>query len=420
MAEATDKEADQGAESSGAQDLVLKVLGAIGTGIGILGFVTFFGGAIIWVRADKAGLPATEAVAVIPRSVLVTTGVTFLFPAFLVAVGVVAVVFLIHLTFYGFEQRDQKETRERVRKFRTAAAQVGRAASAAEGAWKAADAVLNSKADDLATAHQRHAAGTEITELEKGVEDQRVEVARLRAAGEGAASAAGSAKANAENLTEESEVKLRRGPLQWWLELGVAAVALLFIVPWQNGAILHPGDGWNLAILILVAVSGTALTLLAYFSTGKFVWFGVAAVIAVGVYLAAGTYLSTKRNAKMQPVAALRSGHSPVVGTFIADTSESLYVGTLRENNGAPPRLMVIPRSQVTEIAIGPLLNEGEARIRATDMALDECSQQVEETQPEKQSQPNEGASVSKTEVARVTKPACSEAQITELESIDP
>jgi hypothetical protein len=31
--------------------VILQVLGAVATGIGILGFVTFFGGALLWVRA---------------------------------------------------------------------------------------------------------------------------------------------------------------------------------------------------------------------------------------------------------------------------------------------------------------------------------------------------------------------------------
>ena len=75
----------------------------------------------------------------------------------------------------------------------------------------------------------------------------------------------------------------------------------------------------------------------------------------MGVYLAAGTYFSTHRNVKMQPVAVLRLGHDPVVGSYIAANSESIYVGTFREAE-TPPRLIVVPRSQVREYVIGPLL----------------------------------------------------------------
>jgi hypothetical protein len=339
---------------------------------------------------------------VIPRSVLVTTGATFLFPAFLVAVGVVAVVFLIDLIFYSVRQSGLKSTRAHAKSFARQAAQIGRSAAAAQQAWKIADAMLNSRKDDLAEAHKRGAPGGEITELENAVEEQRVEAARLQAAAEGATSAASTAKANAEDLTEESEVELKRSTVQWVIELGVALGALLLIVPWQNGAIFHIGNGWELAALILVAASGTALTLLAYVSTEKFVWFGVAAFVAVGVYLAAATYLSTHRNAKMQPVAALRSGRAPVVGAFVADTSENLYVGTFREG-GEPPRLVVIPRSQVTEIAIGPLLNQDAARKRAITMALNECAQEIEEPKTEKE--------------PATLKPACTKDQLAKLGS---
>jgi hypothetical protein len=137
-------------------------------------------------------------------------------------------------------------------------------------------------------------------------------------------------------------------------------------------------------------------------STEKFVWFGVTAFVTVGVYLAAATYLSTHRNAKMQPVAALRSGHAPVVGAFVADTSENLYVGTFREKK-TPPRLVVIPRSQVTEIEIGPLLRQNAARRRAVAMALNECAQKVKQPQTKKQ--------------PAKPKPACTRDQVTKLES---
>ncbi|MEK6328191.1 MAG: hypothetical protein AABM66_11815 [Actinomycetota bacterium] len=72
--------------------VVLQILAAFGTGIGVLGFVVFFGAAILWVRFDKAGLPANEAVAVVPKPVLLTTGASFLVPALLFSLGAIAVL----------------------------------------------------------------------------------------------------------------------------------------------------------------------------------------------------------------------------------------------------------------------------------------------------------------------------------------
>ncbi len=55
-------------------EVLMTVVGAVATGVGVLGWITFVGGSIIWVRAEQASLPATEAVAVTPRPVLLGIG----------------------------------------------------------------------------------------------------------------------------------------------------------------------------------------------------------------------------------------------------------------------------------------------------------------------------------------------------------
>lgn len=59
---------------SSLMGIVLKVLGAIATGIGVAGFVTVVGAAIFWVRFDAIGLPATQAVSVMPKAELLVQG----------------------------------------------------------------------------------------------------------------------------------------------------------------------------------------------------------------------------------------------------------------------------------------------------------------------------------------------------------
>ena len=76
---------------------LMQVLGFIAAGIGVLGFVTFFGAAILWIRFDQAALPANDAVAVVPREVLLTTGASFLVPALLLALGAVLAVVLFRV-----------------------------------------------------------------------------------------------------------------------------------------------------------------------------------------------------------------------------------------------------------------------------------------------------------------------------------
>jgi hypothetical protein len=381
-------------------DLALKVFGVVGTGIGILGFVTFFGGAIIWLRADKAELPATEAVAVIPRSVLVTTGATFLFPAVLIALGIMALVWLIDLVFYLIGLPALQAVREQAKTFGREAAQRGRAAVEDQRAWQRADAALQAHNLELEQAHARKAPGAEIADLQAAGEEQKAEAGRLRETAGDAASAADTARVTAEDLVEQSEVELQRSTRQWWIELGVIVAALLVVVPFCNGAIRSVEIWWEPAVLIVAALSGTATAVLVYRATENVIWFGIVAFLAVGVYLAAATYLSTHRNAKMQPVAALWSGHAPLTGSFVSDTSQSLYVGTFAGRKAAP-RLVVIPRDQVTQVEIGPLLDQDIARVRAIEMALIECRQRIEEPAADKR--------------AAVRKPACRKPQVDAL-----
>ncbi len=70
-------------------DLIVKTLGGIAAGIGILGFVTVAGGVILFERLAGARIPAEHAVAVVPRSELLAIGASQLLPlAFLVGLAV--------------------------------------------------------------------------------------------------------------------------------------------------------------------------------------------------------------------------------------------------------------------------------------------------------------------------------------------
>jgi hypothetical protein len=400
VSEADSSSGDEG--SSSASDLLLKVLGAIGTGLGILGFVTFFGGAILWLRADKAELPATEAVAVIPHGVLVTTGATFLVPAVLIAVAVVVLIFLVYLGFGLRRRKNEKGRRDKAKDLHRRADASGRSAEAAVESAKAARAVLLSLEETLTAAIGKPEAAAAVPRLQEAINDQRVETERLELGAQSLASAAATAKANADNLTESIEYDLERTPVQCRIELIGGALALLLIPTIANGAIFHVGFGLGL-LLLVVAAAGAAIAVFVYSETDKFIWFGIVAFVTVGIYIGLATYISTHRNAKMQPVAALRAGHQPVTGAFIADTSENLYLGSFREA-GKPPRLIVIPRSQVTEFTVGPLLDRSAARQRAIAMALDECDQKEE-------AKDEHGASQEK--------PACTEEQETQLKEAE-
>jgi hypothetical protein len=133
---------------------------------------------------------------------------------------------------------------------------------------------------------------------------------------------------------------------------------------------------WGIT-LAAVLLFGALISVFAYLETERFIWFGVAAFFTVGIYLGLATYVSTARNPKVQPAAALRTGHDPVYGFFVADTGSNLYLGSF-DKTGRPPHLVVIPRTQVTELTVGRLLDPDKARSRAILLALAECTQKVE------------------------------------------
>jgi hypothetical protein len=61
---------------------LVTVAGAAAGGIGLIGFVTFAGGVVLWRRFSEMGLPGDEAVSLMPKSALIATGADFLAPAF--------------------------------------------------------------------------------------------------------------------------------------------------------------------------------------------------------------------------------------------------------------------------------------------------------------------------------------------------
>ncbi len=71
-------------------DLGIKLLGGTAAGVGVLGLVTLVGGAVVEAQLAGAGLPASRAVADLPRADLLVIGARLLAPF----VGVLSVAFL--------------------------------------------------------------------------------------------------------------------------------------------------------------------------------------------------------------------------------------------------------------------------------------------------------------------------------------
>lgn len=91
---------DTGAPKSG-WDRVAPILGAIGTGIGVIGFVTFIGGVTVYARLRAAGFPAAPALGIFPSQDLVVIGAQTLVPEVLSALAAVILLGLVYAGIRG-------------------------------------------------------------------------------------------------------------------------------------------------------------------------------------------------------------------------------------------------------------------------------------------------------------------------------
>jgi hypothetical protein len=83
--------------SGGGKDSpsLVTVAGAVASGLGVLGFVTFAGGVVLWSRFKGMGLPVDHTLGLVPKSELVATGAGFLAPAVLLSLLIVVIAVLI-------------------------------------------------------------------------------------------------------------------------------------------------------------------------------------------------------------------------------------------------------------------------------------------------------------------------------------
>jgi hypothetical protein len=101
--------------SSGAREVGIAVIGALGAGVGVLAIVTVFGGIAEIARFRGLKLPGTEAVARLPRQTLLASGADHLIPAVLAGVLAVALLYITQVRPGESERDDQAETsRERL------------------------------------------------------------------------------------------------------------------------------------------------------------------------------------------------------------------------------------------------------------------------------------------------------------------
>lgn len=368
----------EGKQESTFTSILLPVLTVIGTGIGAIGFVIFFGGFIVWTRFDAAGLPANEAVAQVPRNELVVTGASFLVPALLGALLAAAVVVALWDAVIGNRRRRRE------------------AAARAE--------TIRSESELRRLEAQRQRLAREIEKLRhemkrqgKAAEEAEVnspERARARGRADQAEASAGELEERLEKLegeipkAEDGLAKLIESEPQAKRSTGRERLLQVAIggIPMLTAEAIVIAFGWSgltlgyQGLLVLVVVATISVAIVVISMTDHFAWFTLCVFVGVGITIAVSNYARTQSHTKISPVAAL-TGSAPVTGFYVAETKDALYVGVpeLRGKGGDADfdhdaaTLVRVPKSDVSGLTVGPLMDELPAYRRSLELALALC-----------------------------------------------
>lgn len=366
-------------------DLLLPVLTFVGTGIGVIGFVIFFGGFILWTRFDASGVPANEAVAQVPRGDLIVTGASFLVPAVLAALAAVAVAFVLWDAVVGNRRRHREQVAE-------------------IAAVKASDAAgkLQARADRLVTeaaasqteldqlrqasinappGAERDSARTRLDLVEKDHARKADELARLQ---ETEIPEANEAKTRAKFATANAQDNAPK--------LDRALQILIGGIPMLATQLLIISGGWSelnwgpRLLLLATAAASVAVAVVVVTITRSFAWFAAAVFLGVGVVIAMSTYERTHVETKESPFAAIQKG-APISGFYVAETSDAVYVA---QPERYPTRrlaldhqdvtLIRLPKASLIDFTLGPLMNETRAYQRSLHLTLALCEQAAPRT----------------------------------------
>jgi hypothetical protein len=110
--------------------------------------------------------------------------------------------------------------------------------------------------------------------------------------------------------------------------------------------------------------------------------------LAVGIYWSTLAYAQLESSTEVRPAAAIRNGDT-TRGFFIAETSTQIYLGRKRfdDPRGAIDvnlsRLIVFSKDEVSDLAIGPLMNPEFAFRRAKVLARELCAVRLHDPVPE-------------------------------------
>jgi hypothetical protein len=348
-------------------------LSALGTSVGLIGFVVFFGGAILWTQADAVGLPASEVVALVPRSVLLSTGAHFLVAALLLALLGVGVLWVYDTVLRDRLLRKQEEE-ERVSDAPRFALQ--QRLDKARQREKVAAEALNLAAKAQVGALQAAAGAPDSNVFSSAVEEAQT---RRSPAEEEAAAAEDELKRVEQEhremmpeLQRQAEAtQEKREHREIWTRLTALGIPLLIL---EVVLTTFASIAWyDYVALVALSAATIAVVLVIYAETERFLWFGISAFVAIGLYIGFAMYFRTHDSPRAEPAAALIDGRAPVDGYFIAQTSDRIYFGIPRRGL-VPARLIALRREDVIALAIGRLTPIGRAFDAAQELGISLCA----------------------------------------------
>jgi len=375
---------------------LLPVASAVAAGVGTLGWVTFLGGALLWIGFREAGLAPAEAVAKVPTGVLVATGAEFVAVAAVVVAATVILLYFVDGRMQRWADRGRMQLRKEVRaELGQQKAEEERAAGEKREKWQIVEQKREAVEVDLASRSPRWddpgvaASEEQLSEAradhDQASEKQQTSEQKLR---EKAKQEAEMSSLSGRELTRRFSI----GAL-----VAVAAIGLAWAVDLGHGPL--PIRGW-LWVSVSAVFSGLVGVILYTrpesapnipddgtgddFARGRYRFpvIGLVVFIAVPVTMAVGIYFRAEEAPRVKPLALLQADGSPLVGFFVAETSDRVFAGTFErrtpdviavassaraktgqavqtaavERTDIPPRMLSLPRDQVRNVTIGPPL----------------------------------------------------------------
>ncbi len=376
----TEEEKTPAAGDSPIWNVLLPLLSFVGTGIGVIGFVIFFGGFVVWSRFDAAGVPANEAVARVPRNDLVATGASFLVPALLAALAAVTVAVVAWDALIGNRRRrrvaqaeaNHAQAAAEAEKLEARAARVERKISTLRDEMERKEQAGKGAALD---SEERKQARADYDEAEREYERHDGELVALQ---EREIPTAKDAERNAKSAKADAPKSSRSERL---LQVAIGGIPMLVADVLIIGA-GWSGLGWDERLLLIgVAAATVGVSIVVVSFTQHFAWYALSVFVGVGLLIAFSTYERTHSTVKVSPVAALANGR-PVTGFFVAETTDALYVARPKRKSTKPlafdhdgVTLTRFPESSVTDLMVGPLMEESRAYRRSLEVALVLCRQ---------------------------------------------